>query len=109
MPQYYVYIMSSHRRTLYVGVTNNLARRVVQHKSGIIPGFTSRYRTDRLVYAESSQYIENALNREKQIKKWRRQKKLDLILELNPGWNDLAEEWELIDDGTSKIPPLQSG
>lgn len=93
--QYYVYIMSSHRRTLYVGVTNNLAKRVGQHKTGSINGFTKRYNVNRLVYAESSLYIEDALNREKEIKGWRREKKIQHILELNPEWNDLALEWEL--------------
>ena len=93
---YYVYIMSSRRRTLYVGVTNNLGARVLQHKSGRMSGFTRRYRVDRLVYAESTPYIENALGREKEIKGWRREKKIALILELNPEWKDLAVEWGLV-------------
>ena len=93
--EYYVYIMSSFRRTLYTGVTNSLARRVREHKTGDVSGFTSRYRVNRLVYAESFRYVEDALNREKEIKGWRREKKIRLILELNPEWKDLAVEWEL--------------
>ncbi len=95
--QYHVYIMSSIRRTLYTGVTNNLAARVRQHKSGKIDGFTKRYNVSQLAHVESSRYIEDALNREKEIKGWRREKKIRLILELNPEWNDLAVKWELID------------
>lgn len=92
---YYVYIMSSHRRTLYVGVTNNLGARVLQHRSGR-GQFTSRCYVNRLVYAESTPYVENALSREKEIKGWRREKKIALILELNPEWKDLAVEWGLV-------------
>ena len=69
MSEYFVYIMSSHRRTLYIGVTNNLAMRVWQHNTGQAPGFTSKYNVDQLVYAESCGYIEEAIEREKQIKK----------------------------------------
>lgn len=93
--QYHVYIMSSHRRVLYVGVTNDLARRVSQHKSGALEGFTKRYKVTQLVYAEACNYIEDALRREKEIKGWRREKKLELVLGLNPQWNDLSVEWNL--------------
>ena len=92
MHEYFIYIMSSYRRTLYTGVTNDLARRVQQHNDGTAPSFTQKYNVDRLVYAESCQGVEDALNREKQIKSWRREKKIDLIMTLNPEWNDLAVE-----------------
>ncbi len=109
MREYYVYIMSSHWRTLYTGVTNNLALRVQQHRDGTVPGFTAKYKVTHLVYAESCQNVEDALNREKQIKRWRREKKVNLIMTINPGWNDLAVEWELLGSETSKIHPLRSG
>ncbi len=109
MREYYVYIMSSHRRALYIGVTNNLAARVLQHRDGTVPGFSSRYKVTHLVYAESFKYVEDALNREKQVKRWRREKKVNLIMALNPGWNDLTDEWEMLGSETSKIPPLRSG
>ena len=87
--------MSSHRRALYVGVTGNLARRVNQHKSGSGSRFSRRYNVTQLVYAEATDNVEHALNREKQIKNWNRRKKIDLVLSLNPEWNDLAVEWGL--------------
>ncbi len=96
MREYFVYIMSSHRRTLYIGVTNNLAQRVHQHKSRSAPGFTSKYGVTRLVYAESCGSVEDALEREKQLKRWRREKKIKLVMTINPEWNDLAEEWNLL-------------
>ncbi len=90
-----VYILSSRRRVLYVGVTSNLAARLRQHRSGNVPGFAKRYNVNQLVFAEASPYIEDAIAREKEIKGWKREKKIALILELNPEWKDLAEEWEL--------------
>jgi len=89
-----VYIMASEKRgTLYVGVTSNLIQRVWQHKQGVSEGFSQRYRTKTLVYYEQHESMEAAIQREKQIKKWRRQWKCNLIFELNPDWNDL---WGLI-------------
>ena len=91
--RYYVYIMSSLSRRIYTGVTNNLFRRVMQHKSGEYKGFTQRYRINRLVYYESFQYVNNAIGREKRIKGLDRAKRVALIERNNPTWDDLAEEW----------------
>jgi putative endonuclease len=93
MKDYYVYIMASRSRTLYTGVTNNLERRVSQHKLKLLPGFTALYRIDRLVYFEHHGDIREAIRREKQIKGWTRAKKLALIKPMNPGWCDLSEDW----------------
>ncbi|PYP65683.1 MAG: GIY-YIG nuclease [Gemmatimonadetes bacterium] len=92
MRQFYVYILSSHSRTLYVGVTNDLLGRLDQHRNGDCE-FTARYRISRLVYFEISQNVRSAIEREKEIKAWRRQKKPALITSLNPGWDDLAATW----------------
>ena len=90
MRVYHVYIMSSFTRTLYVGVTSNLARRVYQHKNKLIVGFTAKYAIANLVYAEEYSDVTEAIAREKQIKGWRREKKIALIESLNPDWNDLV-------------------
>ena len=92
MPQYYVYIMASRSGVLYTGVTNDLNRRVAEHKEGLIPGFTRKYKVNRLVYYEATRDVNAAIAREKQIKRWRREKKTRLIETLNRGWNDLARE-----------------
>lgn len=92
MNQYYVYILSSYRRVLYIGVTNDLARRVNEHKQKLIPGFTSRYNIDRLIYFETFGEIRDALAREKQLKNWSRAKKVKLVEAVNPQWNDLSEK-----------------
>ena len=90
---YYVYIMASKRNgTLYIGVTNDLIRRVYEHKNNLIEGFTNKYRVHKLVYWEQSENIESALQREKQLKIWKRQWKLALIEEHNANWQDLYEE-----------------
>ena len=89
---YYVYILSSRSRTLYTGATNNLARRISEHREGLIPGFTSRYRIHRLVYFERYKNVRRAIAREKQIKGWLRAKKVALIEERNPTWDDLAAD-----------------
>ena len=86
-----VYIMTNNSRTLYVGVTNNLPRRVWEHKNKLFPGFTKKYNIDKLVYYEQTTNIVIAIEREKQLKKWRRKKKIGLIEENNPGWDDLGE------------------
>lgn len=92
--QFYVYIMqSSSRRALYIGLTNNLNRRVFQHKMHRFDGFTDQYNAARLVYRESFDHIQRAMNREKQLKRWRRKTKLWLIARFNPGWKDLAADW----------------
>jgi len=79
--------------TIYIGVTNNLERRVSEHKKQINESFTSRYNLNKLVYFERYQYINDAILREKRLKKWKRDWKLKLIIEENPLWNDLAEDW----------------
>ena len=87
---YYVYILASHRNgTLYVGVTNSLARRVWEHKEDIIKGFTEKYKVHTLVYYEVFNEIEQAIIREKQLKYWKREHKLALIEKNNPEWKDL--------------------
>lgn len=91
--EYYVYIMTNKSRTLYIGVTNNLMRRVDEHKKKLVSGFTSRYNIQFLVYYESTPSIHEALVREKQIKGWLRAKKIALIKSMNPEWKDLSEEW----------------
>ncbi len=90
---YYVYIMASLSTTLYVGVTNDLLRRVSEHKAGTTESFTKRYRVNRLVYFEHGNDVEGAITREKQLKGWTRQRKLALVSEVNPQWLDLSEEW----------------
>ncbi len=91
--QYYVYILTNHSRTLYVGVTSDLEKRVSQHKQKLVPGFTARYNIDRLVCYETSSDIGAAIAREKQIKGWLRSKKIALIESMNPHWDDLSEGW----------------
>jgi putative endonuclease len=90
---YYVYILSSITRTLYIGVTNNLKHRVYQHRQPDPTSFTSRYNVTRLVYCEIFDGPRDAIEREKQLKNWRRDKKLDLIETTNPDWLDLSEGW----------------
>jgi len=91
--EYFVYIMTNKSRTLYTGVTNNLERRVYEHKNKLIPGFTSKYNITRLVWYESGDNIHVAIAREKQIKGWLRAKKIALIESMNPDWLDLSEDW----------------
>ncbi len=93
--RFYIYIMTNRPRShvLYTGVTGNLVRRVFEHKNKLVPGFTSRYNLTRLVYCESFAYPDAAIDREKEIKGWRRSKKIRLIEAANPQWEDLAERW----------------
>ena len=93
MKQYYVYIMASWSRVLYVGVTGDLERRVFEHKKGLLPGFTSKYNVTRLVYYAVHERADYAIEREKRINTWRRQKKVALVEQMNPGWEDLAAAW----------------
>lgn len=89
----FVYILSSQRNgTLYVGVTNDLSRRMSEHKAGLVPGFTRQYGVDRLVYAEEYGSILDARARERSLKKWRRAWKIELIEKNNPDWRDLSSE-----------------
>ena len=91
---YYVYILTNkNHTTLYTGVTNDLLRRVVEHRQGIRRSFTKRYNLNKLVYFEIYPDIRSAINREKQIKSGSRRRKLALIEDLNPDWNDLLEIW----------------
>ncbi len=101
---YYVYIMSGYSRTLYVGITNDLVRRVFEHKHKLIPGFTSKYNVNRLVYFEQTPDVRSAIAREKQIKGWLRAKKIELIESSNPGWEDLSSGWY----GTDSSPSAQN-
>ncbi len=90
---FYVYILASNSGTLYTGMTNNLERRVSEHKRSKIPGFTKKFKVNRLVHFEEFGFVEDAIAREKQIKSWRREKKVKLITETNPKWQDLAADW----------------
>ncbi len=91
--KYYVYILASKRNgTLYTGVTNDLVRRVGEHKAGTNEGFTKKYRVNKLVYFESTNDVRDAIKREKQIKKWLRKWKIALIESRNPEWKDLYDE-----------------
>lgn len=93
MRQYYVYIMTNNSKTLYTGITNNLQRRVYQHKNKLVKGFTAKYNIKKLVYYEETYDIKSAIAREKQIKGWLREKKIKLIEQINSEWIDLSEEW----------------
>ncbi|MBN4070668.1 GIY-YIG nuclease family protein [Olleya sp. AH-315-F22] len=92
--QYYLYILTNKKNgTLYIGVSNNLERRMFEHKNKLIEGFTKKYGLDRLVYFETYQYVNDAIKREKNMKKWKRQWKVNLIEKDNPNWNDLSSDW----------------
>ena len=91
--EYYVYILSNKRGALYTGVTNDLERRVYQHKNKLVEGFTKRYNITGIVYFESTNDVTAAIAREKQIKGLRRNKKVELIKAMNPRWEDLSEAW----------------
>lgn len=91
--QYFVYIMASPSGTLYIGVTNDLERRVAQHQQDVIEGFTKKYGCKKLVYFESTEDVNSAIAREKQLKGWIRKKKEGLIRTINPSWNDLSSDW----------------
>ena len=93
MKTYYVYILASKSGTLYTGMTNDLEKRMYQHKKKLVEGFTKKYDVDRLVYFEETNDVGVVIEREKQIKSWRRSKKVDLIKTLNPEWKDLSEDW----------------
>ena len=95
---YYVYIMANIHGTLYMGVTSDLEKHVYDHKNKLVPCFTKRYNIDRLVYYEETSDIKEAIVREKQIKSWRRTKKIALIQSINPTWKDLSEGWFQAED-----------
>jgi putative endonuclease len=93
MKQPAVYILASQRKgTLYVGVTSDLVKRIWEHKNELVEGFTKKYQVHRLVYFEQHQTMENAINREKQLKKWNRAWKIELIEKNNPHWRDLWQD-----------------
>ncbi len=91
--KYFTYIVCSRSGTLYIGVTNSIYRRALEHKRGEVEGFASKYHCDRMVYYESFDDVQKAIAREKQLKGWRRSKKIALIESKNPRWEDLAEKW----------------
>ncbi len=101
MNQYYVYLMTNQTKTLYTGVTNDLLRRVYEHKLKSVPGFTAKYNITKLVYYETTTDIYSAISREKQIKGWLRVKKVNLIESSNPKWLDLAVNWYETDPSRS--------
>jgi putative endonuclease len=114
--RYYVYILASRSRNIYTGVTNSLPNRLVQHRSRTVPGFTSKYRIFRLVHCEVFTDIRAAISREKEIKAWRREKKIRLIQQKNPTWEDLAERWfpniqglKALDVDSAKAEPETNG
>jgi putative endonuclease len=91
--QFFVYIAANRHRTLYIGVTNDLRRRMHEHAHRLVPGFTSKYGIDRLVYFESTPDVRSAIAREKHLKGWLRARKVALIEEMNPEWQDLSKGW----------------
>jgi putative endonuclease len=90
---FWVYILTSRTGTLYIGITGYIDRRISQHKMDSIEGFTKKYKVHRLVYYEAFGHVHNAIRREKQLKGWRREKKITLIEKSNPRWQDLSEHW----------------
>ncbi len=92
---YYVYLLTNwNNQVMYVGVTNNLERRIYEHRNKLVDGFTKKYNVEKLVYFETASDVLAAIEREKQIKKWRREKKNHLVVGMNPEWKDLSVEWE---------------
>ena len=92
--QYYIYLLTNwNNKVMYVGVTNDLARRVYEHKNKLVDGFTRKYNVHKLVYFEETTDVSAAIAREKQVKKWRREKKDVLVVTMNPEWKDLSLEW----------------
>jgi len=92
--KYYVYLLTNwNNHVLYVGMTNNLERRVYEHKNKLIKGFTEKYNLKKLVYFEQTEDVISAITREKEIKKWRREKKNQLVNKVNAGWEDLSLRW----------------
>jgi putative endonuclease len=93
---FYVYILTNwNNEVMYIGLTNNLERRIHEHKNKLVEGFTAKYNINKLVYYEHGTDVHAAMAREKEIKKWRREKKNDLVMTMNSEWKDLSLEWEL--------------
>jgi putative endonuclease len=107
MPQAYVYILTNHSRTLYIGMTSDLERRLFEHKTKALKGFTENYNIDRLVYYEEMTDHQSALAREKQLKGWTRAKKIALIERTNPHWFDLSDRWNVIGNMTGQSSSIQ--
>src|SRR2546428_9901375 len=101
----YIYILASLSRRLYTGVTNNLERRMYQHRNKLTPGFATSYRINRLVYFEVVYGAMNAIRREKQIKAWTREKRMALVESVNAGWLDLARDWFRVTLSPHQFPP----
>jgi putative endonuclease len=93
MRSYYVYILANRSRMLFIGVTNDLQRRLHEHRQKLVPGFTQKYNLSQLVYYETTPNISAAIQREKQLKGWRRAKKVALIESVNHDWRDLSGDW----------------
>jgi putative endonuclease len=93
MNRYFVYILANKSKMLYTGVTNNLERRLFEHKQHLIEGYTKKYKITKLVYYDETNDVIEAISREKQIKGWIRKKKIALIESMNPEWKDLSEDW----------------
>ena len=94
---YYVYILTNkNNKVMYVGMTNDLSRRIYEHKNKLIEGFTKKYNVSKLVYFEQTRNVNDAIHREKEIKKWRREKKNKLVETMNPEWKDLSKEFEIL-------------
>ena len=92
--QYFVYIITNKKDgVLYIGVTNDIERRIFEHKNKLVKGFTSKHNLDKLIYFEKFQYLDDAIKREKNMKKWKREWKIKLIIENNPNWEDLSKDW----------------
>ena len=92
--QYYVYIITNKKEgVLYIGVTNDLERRMFEHKHKLVKGFSEKYNLNKLIYLERYQYINDAIKREKNLKKWKREWKIKLIIEENPNWEDISKNW----------------
>ena len=92
--KYYVYLLTNWNNTvMYVGMTNNLIRRIYEHKNKLVKGFTEKYNVNKLVYFEETRDVIAAIAREKEIKKWRREKKNQLVNRINPTWKELSLEW----------------
>ena len=96
MREYFVYILTSSSRVLYIGITGDLEHRVYEHKNKLQDGFTSKYNVNRLVYFEEFNDVYEAIAREKQLKNWHRQWKINLIESFNPDWEDLSENWGIL-------------
>ena len=93
--EYYVYILTNrNNRVMYIGVTNDLARRLYEHKQELVEGFTKRYHVHKLVYYEQTTDVRSAIAREKQLKGWLRARKNELVETMNPEWRDLSEDWQ---------------